>query len=37
MGGNDVSLVNATIKETKLIQSPELIGAVTRAKDGRCL
>ncbi|CAF1646909.1 unnamed protein product, partial [Adineta ricciae] len=34
MGGNDVSLVNATIKETKLIQSPELIGAVIRAKDG---
>ncbi|UJR23120.1 hypothetical protein I4U23_026141 [Adineta vaga] len=34
MSGNDVSSTNTLGKETKLIQSPELIGAVTRAKDG---
>ena len=39
MNGYDTSLTNdqstIIVKDTKAIPSPELIGAVTRAKDGR--
>ncbi len=38
MNGNDTSSTNGqptvVVKDTKVIPSPELIGAVTRAKDG---